>query len=151
MMSFEDAVRDILSGNTHANALDFAAFLASSSIVPEKLGDTLWKADYNGECICYIHIDGAEQAPGPWTIWPDGNYDGEIEEHAKEAAWAHANICGSCGGSCSPGKPATIFGKTFDNVCNSVMAFSNPDAKALKCLKEVILWKIAVLKTHPPK
>jgi len=61
-----------------------------------------------------------------------------IDGPTKEFAWEHANICGSCGGSCSPGKPATIFGKEFHNICNSVFAFNNPNGEALECLKKLI-------------
>jgi len=147
MKNYEDAVRDVLNGSAQENALDFAAFLDSKGISLESLNDTMWRAGLGDECICYMHIDGAANMPGPWTVWPDGSYDSvpncsTIDERTKDLAWAHVNICGSCGGACSPGMQKVIFGKQFDNVCNSVMAFCNPDAEGLKCLKELIEWKI---------
>ena len=140
--NFKDVARDVLKDNALTNALDFAAFLDLNGMPPQKAGETLWQVSHKDKCVCYIHIDGAAEMPGPWTVWPDGSYadtpDGfPMDEPTKETARAHINICGSCGAPCSPGKPATIFGKKFENVCNSVMAFNNPDSAALECLKKL--------------
>ena len=139
----KDAIRDILKDDTQKRALDFATYLELNEMTLEKVSETLWKADYQDKCICYIYIDGTIQPPGPWTIWFDGDYRSEpggftISKHTKELAWKHANICGSCGGSCSPGMSKAIFGKELDNVCNSVLAFNNPDAEVLECVKNLI-------------
>ena len=141
--SFTDVIQAALSGDTQKHALDLAAFLEASEMPAELAGDTLWKVDFKGKSVCYIHIDGAANMPGPWTVWPDGDYSSEpagfaIDEPTEELARAHVNTCGSCGAPCSPGKPATILGKGFDNVCGSVMAFNNPDSAALECLKKMI-------------
>jgi hypothetical protein len=90
----------------------------------------------------YMHIDSGEEEPSPWTIWTEGNYSSEIEgvpidEHTKEIAWEHVNICASCG-DCSPGQRKVIFGKEFDNVCNADMAFYRPDVEMLECIKKLL-------------
>ena len=141
--NFEDHVRDVLNGDAQRIALSFAEFLVSNDMMLNLLEGNLWMAGYEGDGVCYIHLDGAAQHPGPWTVWTEGDYDSEPEsfaigEHTKELARAHANICGSCGGACSPGKRVTIFGKEIDNVCNAVMEFNNPDDKALECLKQLV-------------
>ena len=61
-----------------------------------------------------------------------------MDEPMKEIAWAHINICASCGGKCSPGKGKTVFGKEFDNVCNADMAFHVPSAETLECVKKLL-------------
>ena len=93
----------------------------------------------NGKTVCYLHIDGTENMPGPWTIWTEGDYsDFPLDENMKEIAWANVSICGKCGGDCAPGSRKTILGKDFDNVCYAVMAFNNPDAKTLECVKKLL-------------
>ena len=140
--NFKDTARDVLKGDAQKNALDFGTFLDLSGMPPQKAGETLWQANHKDKCVCYIHIDGAAEMPGPWTVWPDGGYADVPEgfamgEPTKELARARVNICDSCGAACSPGKPATIFGREFENVCNFVMAFNNPDSTALECLKKL--------------
>jgi hypothetical protein len=136
----EDLINDVLSGNTLKNALDFAAFLRVNEMIA---GGDHGEVSYKGKCVCYMYLDGNAQMPGPWTIWTEGDYSNEhkdvpMDEHMKEIAWANVNICGSCGGNCSPGKRKVILGKEFDNVCNADMAFTNPDAKTLECVKKLL-------------
>ena len=151
MKKIEEVINDVLKGDAQKNALDFVAHLRAND-VPLEEADNYWEVKYKGECLCYLFINGSDEEPGPWTIWSDqtpgswaswDDYSGKsadetVDKHIKEIAWAHANVCGNCGGSCSPGKSKTILGKTFDNICNSTMAFTNPDAKALTCAKKMI-------------
>jgi hypothetical protein len=129
-----------LNEDTQKNALDFAEYLKANGMIS---GGEHGRVSYKGECLCYIHLDGEEQMPGPWTIWTDGDYISEpegfpVDEGMKEIAWANVNPCGDCGGSCSPGKTTVIFGREFDNVCGAVMAFNNPDARVLTCVKRIM-------------
>lgn len=142
-VELEDVINDVLTGSTLKNALDFAAFLRANEIT---CGESYGDIRYKDKGVCYMHIDGKAEVPGPWTIWTDGEYceereDMPMDEHMKEIARAHVNFCASCGGDCSPGKSATIFGKTFDNVCHSVMAFTDPDEEALACVKKLLEMK----------
>ena len=149
----EDAIMDVLKGDAQKNALDFVAYLRENEI-PLEESDNLWSVQYKDEYMCFILIDGSDNAPGPWTIWSEqvpgtwvtwsdddcgGEYvDFPLDDHIKEIALANINICGSCGGSCSPGRRKRVLGKEFDNVCNSAIAFTNPDAAALECAKRMI-------------
>ena len=148
--NFEDAIKTVLIDDTQKSALDFAAFLQTHEMSPNELDGNMWQVSHKDGGICYVYIDGAAQMPGPWTVWPDGDYTAEpegfaIDKSIKELALAHINICGSCGGACSPGKAATVFGKEFDNISNYVLAFNNPKDEALECLKELIKWRITIL------
>jgi len=136
----EVVINEVLKGDTKKNALDFVAYLNDSEMI---VGENHSEVSYKDECICYMHIDGSDQVPGPWTIWSDDNAiyehgDALLDDHTMEIAWAHANTCGSCGGGCSPGKRKTIFDKEFDNICSSTFMFTNPDAETLECVKMLL-------------
>ena len=129
-----------LKGETLSNANNFAQFLESEGMLA---GGEHGAVTYNGKIVCYMHIDGNDEVPGPWTVWPDGDYSTDSDDLSlcdknKEIAWANINICGDCGGKCAPGSTKTIFGKQLDNVCGAVLAFCDPKGEALECLKEVL-------------
>ncbi len=100
------------------------------------------------KCVCYMHIDGSDAKPGPWTIWLDGDHgcagwDFQAEENVKETAWANLNYCESCGGSCSPGSKKTLFGREYEGVCSSEMAFTAPDTATMHGIKALlVLWTL---------
>jgi len=136
--NIESIINEALIGDAKKNALDFADFLQGNEMTYKD-----GQVSYKNQSVCYMHIDGSEQMPGPWTIWTEGNYIGEnkdvpMDEHMKGIALANVNICASCGGSCSPGTRKVIFGKEFDNMCNAVMAFNNPNADTLECVKKLL-------------
>ena len=135
---FENTINEVLSGDNLKSALDFAEYLKANEL--DVNGSEI---SYNGKSVCYVHLDNTENYPGPWTIWTEGDYSSEHQDvpmsgHMKEIAWKHVNICGSCGGSCSPGKRKSIFGKEFDNVCSADMAFYVPNAETLECVKKLL-------------
>lgn len=149
----EDVIKDVLKDDAQKNALDFIAYLRANDI-PVEESDNYWEIKYKDKCVCFIFIDGSDEKPGPWTIWSDqesGTWitwsvednssereNFSVDDHIKELAWANVNFCASCGGECSPGKSKTILGKVFDNLCNSAIAFTNPDAEALDCAKNMV-------------
>ncbi len=140
--NMEDAAKDMLEGGARANALDFIAFLRGKGI-PLGEGDTYWDVSLNGENVCFLWIDGQEAAPGPWTIWsdqmPDTFADAQAEQGVRETAWANVNICGNCGGCDNVGGTRKrVLGREFDHLCNSTLAFTNPDADALDCAKRMM-------------
>ena len=147
-MKIEDTINNVLGGETRKNALDFATFLEANEMTVAGAEVT-----HKGKTVCYMHIDGSEQVPGPWTIWTEGDYSSEdesipLDECTKAIAHAHANICGhftsggkACGCGSQPGTRKTIFGKEFDNVCNADMMFTDPDAETLECIKKLLLMR----------
>jgi hypothetical protein len=145
----EDKINNTLDGDAQKNALDFTAFLRANDITPElhESGDG-WSIEYTGESIGFIIVNGVEQIPGPWTIWFNSCEfgDGPVDNDVKEAAWAHASICGNfssggkdCGCGDQPGFRRTIFGRVFENRCHSPLMFTNPDAKTLESVKKLML------------
>ena len=142
-------INNAMAGDARKNALDFTAFLLANGITPEchESGDG-WSVMYSGESIGFIVITGAEQFPGPWTLWFNSCDfgDGAADYDLKEAAWTHASICGhfssggkNCGCGNQPGFRRVIFGKTFENRCHSPLMFHNPDAKTLEYVKRLML------------
>lgn len=150
----ESVINNVLTGDARVNSLDFIAYLRANGISPGE-SESYWEIKHRDECVCYLLIDGSDEAPGPWTIWSDqapGTWiawaDGEhadvsLDEHIKEVAWANVNPCGNCGGDCSPGKRKTVLGKTFDHLCASALAFTNPSAEMLACAKKMIEARIS--------
>ena len=149
----EDVIRDVLKGDTQVAALDFISYLRRKEI-PFDDSENYWEVKYKDKCVCFILISGTDEKPGPWTIWSDpepGTWtmwsdsddynscaDASVAEHIKETAWKYVNHCANCGGDCSPGQRKSVLGKSFDNLCSSAMAFTNPDAEALQCAKRMI-------------
>lgn len=149
----EDVINSTLQGDARENALDFIAFLHASEI-PFNVSGNYLDAHYQGKNVCSILITGTDQAPGPWTIWSDqepgtwitwsdddetnAGKDFAVDKHTQEIIWAHVNPCASCGGKCSPGKTKTVLGRTFPGLCSSAVAFTDPDAEALACAKQMV-------------
>ncbi len=150
----EDVVSGVLKGDAQKNALEFVAYLRHNGI-PLEESDHYWEVKYRDECVCFLWITGADERPGPWTIWSaevPGTWaswhEGEcgaanpgvtVDEHIKEIAWANVNVCGHCGGCSNPGgMRKTVLGRSFDHLCNATMAFTSPDNRALECAKRMI-------------
>ena len=139
-IDLEGGMRDLLRGDALKNALDFAAYLKANDMAHTGVH---CEVSCQGKCVCFLYIDGKQRAPGPWTIWTAGEYDSEcgdvpMDARMKEIAWANVNVCGDCGAGCSSGSRKTILGKEFDNVCGAVMAFNDPDAETLECVKKLL-------------
>ncbi len=164
--SIEDIIGTVLTGDAQKNALDFIAFLGANEISYTQ-SDNYLDVHYQGTNVCSVLITGADDVPGPWTIWSDqepgswitwpseGNSarreELSVDERTKETVWAHVNYCASCGGDCSPGKTKEVLGKSFDGLCSSALAFTNPDAEALDCAKRMIeMRKRDIAKEHHP-
>jgi len=135
--AFKDTILTTLTGEAQQNALDFANFLDENGMTVED-----GKVLYKGQAICWIHMDGKTELPGPWTIWP--SVTGTVPEGftLSEAtiiiAHEHVNICGDCGSSCAPGSRKTVYGKEFDNVCGAILAFTDPGPVELVAVKELL-------------
>ena len=150
----EEVIQDVLQDDAQRGALDFVAHLRASGVPLEEESETYWEAKYQDESVCFLWVSGDADAPGPWTIWsdqvpgtwatwPEGEATGEyvefpIDDSIKETAWANVNVCANCGGCSVPGRRKTVLGKEFDNLCNSTMAFTNPDTAAVACAKKMV-------------
>jgi len=140
-----------LTGENLKHALDFASYWGTDDVVAES-GDFCGSVKYKGEDVCYIKVGGFEDTNlDHWIIWSihDADIndmpDFPVDERIKEGFWANVNHCGHflsggehCGCGQQPGKRKAIFGKEFDNVCNSDVVFTNPDAEALECAKVMV-------------
>ena len=147
---FEDYIKENLTGETQQNAFNFVQHLISLGITAG--GSTNdGKYVYKGKTVCYTYFGNSKNMPGypePWTVWTcDDDYSKEIENvpftnRLKEIAWANAHKhdinCPSINTWCKGGKRKVIFGRDFDNVCGAMLAFTDPDAAALACLKALM-------------
>jgi hypothetical protein len=144
MKTLEEKIFSTLSGTSQKNAIDFATFLKANNMVADESHS---QVIYQGKTLAYMHMDGNVEMPGPWSVWPDGDFSVapqgyDFGESMKEIAWAHINICGKCGQSCAPGSKKTLFGKEFEGVCGSVMVFTDPSGDDLTCLQKLLLMKV---------
>ncbi|MCL2576209.1 MAG: hypothetical protein FWE33_07220 [Defluviitaleaceae bacterium] len=142
MEDFIKAIEDLLQGETQVNAQNFASFAKESEIEVKNADGNLWEANWNSKRLCYIWLDGAGKKPGPWTIWLEGDYSNfpcDLDNATVKKAWENVNLCTDCGGKCTPGTTKTIFGKSFEGVCSSPIAFTNPDKAAIECVKKILL------------
>jgi len=149
-LKIENDLSDALSGSKLENALDFIAYMKASGMTPHTEHQGAF--EYRGEWVCIVCIIPLDGEPS-WVIFDNPLTskldDFPVDSPLKEFAWANVNICTSCGGSSGcgsqPGRRKTIFGKVFDNVCTSDVAFWNPDGVALDKIKRMIsIWKESV-------
>jgi len=142
MAKLENEITTKLSGDMQKNALDFVAFLRELGMTNHAEHTSAF--EYNNEWVCILIIND-----GGWMLFDNpltSKFDDfPVDEKLKEFAWAHVNICTSCGGSSGcgsqPGRTKTIFGKKFENVCTSEVAFFDPDAGTLhKVMQLIEIW-----------
>jgi len=150
LQKFEHEINTSLSGDKLKIAKDFVIYMKTNGMTAH--AEHVGAFEYKGQwvCIaCIIPVDGEPTMvifDNPLTKHFD---DFQLDEQLKEFAWAHVNICTSCGGSSGcgsqPGLTKTILGKAFDNLCTSEVAFWNPDAETLgKILQMIDIWKLQV-------
>ena len=154
--TIEDVIIRKLSGDMQENALDFVAFMKANAMKSDASHSSAFV--YGDKWVCIIVVDDCMDGTMGWTIYDNplcGRYEAltvEVDEDLQAFAQANVHLCGHflsggehCGCGNQPGKQVSIFGKAFDNVCTSEVAFRNPDAEALEKIKRLIeIWKQAI-------
>jgi len=134
--NIKNVINNTLAGDDLKNALDFAQFLEANVLTVNGA-----KVSRNGKAVCYMHLDGGEDYPSPWTIWTHGDYSCEHEdvgESLKEIAWANVNKCDDCSSNCTTDERKVVFGREFEGLCSATMAFHKPGGEILECLKKLL-------------
>ena len=142
--SIEQIIRDKCTRDAQKTALDFAAFCRANGIIltPNEDGNGWAVGGIVGNSLGYWFLNGAEEFPGPWTLWFNScDFDSPADDELKEAAWAHAAPCGHChaGWKDCGGGNRTIFGKEFEWLCHSPLMFANPDVPTLEKAEKLLL------------
>ena len=149
-LKIENEINDALKDDAQKNALDFIAYMKESGMTTHAEHHNAF--EYKNEWVCIVCIIPVDGVPG-WVIFDNpltSKFDDfPADADLKELAWAHVNICTTCGGGSGcgsqPGRRKVIFGKEFDNVCTSEVAFWNPDSAALgKITRMIDIWKAGV-------
>lgn len=146
----DDYIKEKLNGEARRTALDFVHYLKENNLTFFKDNCDCWKdkiyfwVKYNSECVCFIAIKDHDEPENFWTVWSDEselyeNYP--VDEVIKNKAWEYVDHCGNCG-SCSGGKPKTVFGKIFDKVCGCTFRVDNPKITDLLFLKAMVKIRI---------
>ena len=134
----EDAIRELLEGETRENALALAAYLKSEQLTP-RLAD--WgKIAYNGFNLGSMRVE----EPGKWVFevfnYLDfGRFSDEDAEFVR-VVHEHVSICETpCHDQCWRAKDAKVFGREFKSVCSQHgREFVNPDAAMIAHIKKLI-------------
>ena len=148
--TIENMLKDNLSGDLLANALDLVDYLKKNGMTNGTDGDTRFY--YKGELMCiFITFKNEHNPSGGLMIFDcplTGHEEFPLNEDIQEFVRAHVNKCGSCGGNCGHeqrGATKVIFGKEYDNLCSSEVAFFDPDAEAIEKIKKLMgLWKYKI-------
>ena len=149
-LKIEDDLTAALSGDTLKNALDYVAYLKANGVLPETPDSNVFEGADG--FVCVLCVFPVENIPS-WFIFMGGYdcalcgnkyQDYPIDGQLKEFAWSHVKTCCNftsngkyCGCGFQPGRRIKLFGKTFDNVCTSVLEIQNPDAEALELVKKL--------------
>jgi len=138
----EDSIGDVLTGDVLMNALDLLAYLRENKMNPQWSATNVWKISFKSYTLCFIRLYGAAEyhglEVGTWHIIPFiGDYDGSyLSDELREIVWANKKTCPGCG-KCAL-KLDKIFEKEYDYACEKSIVFTNPDAKAVECVKELL-------------
>lgn len=140
--SIECNINNNLCGEALTNALDFISYLKRKGMT----ADDGARFCYKGQMMCIIIIMKNEKNPnGEWFICDCPIYEHAgypINENVKLFVQENVQKCRSCG--CdheARGATKIIFGKEYENLCSSEVAFINPDAEALEKIKVLMdLW-----------
>ena len=143
--TFEDVIREKLTGKAQQNALDYVAFLKANGIpgdggvfwIPGAYLCNIYKVDHTGWYVSMEHIDS--------PLCRSEYQDFPVDQKVKEFAWAHVSKCAGCGCGFNPGRRPMLFGKEFRNTCFGLMNINNADGEDLELLKKLTLvWKQVV-------
>jgi len=138
----EDVINTTLTGQAQQSALEFIAYVKAAGVFSIKQHDENDSSGWVIHDLCFMLITGADDFPGPWTIFMGatnlGENCGNVSEDVKEFAWKHVSPCGSCGGECAPGVSSIVFGKEFANTCQGNLLFNNPSLEAVEFIKKII-------------
>ena len=148
----ENTINEKLTGEARKNALDFITFMRENEFSCDWSGvdnDILWTPAYKGEGFGNITVapEWSKENDG-FILWIgpvcDFENSGSADNDLKEFAWAHVVTCPQkkyCGeGYCGAGKNHwKIFGKEYESTCHAPLSFFNPDAKAFKHIKKLML------------
>ena len=149
--TIENKFKDTLSGDLLTNALDLVDYMRKIGMMNgEDSGDDRFY--YKDELMCiFITFKDDMNPSGGLMIFdcPLTGHDGfPLDESVQEFVRAHVNKCGSCGGNCGHkerGATKMIFGKEYDNLCSSEIAFFSPNAEAFEKIKKLMdLWKYKI-------
>lgn len=141
----ETIIHEKLTGNDQIAASRFIEYLKSQDFEFYKDENGYWKnrnyfwIKYKDSCVCFISIQNPDEPGNRWTVWSadiDSRYltDELIDDSLKEVAFQHVDKCVHCG-SCSGGKPKTVSGRKFDDVCGCTFRFNNPTVQDLRFME----------------
>ena len=142
----EDIINGSLKNDAQKNALVFIAHLRKDENISFSMDNNdegIWWVKDKDNLLCEIQINTvSDDSSDGWEVWIYGDciggHDSSVNENIKEIAWSNITLCGNCGAECAPGKRKTVFGKAFENVCQSTLGFTNPETHIVDHMMKII-------------
>jgi hypothetical protein len=139
----EDKINATLVEQHKDNALDFVAFLRENGLTQD--GECLF--NYLEKDVCVIVIFGKKTW---WVYWntSDVNDDDNTNVCPELIKFAQSKRNKCKGGHCdqSPGTSRKIFGKEYQKLCTSTLAFGCPSGEALENIKKLVKCRMRDIK-----
>ena len=136
-LKIEDEINNKLGDEQKGGALDFVSFLRENNITNSS--ENIGIQTYMDEAVCVIVVFGKIN----WYVYWSSNdvNDGDNTNVCKELikfARSKRNKCTGKHCDNKPGITRKIFGKEYQNLCTSIMAFCCPTGDALEHVKELV-------------
>ena len=133
----------LLEKKSFTDLLTIIDFIKSKDIVIRWDYRNTWVMSFKRKRVCYIKV-----IKDSWCLLFFGKYAEGYEpflasDKLKDLVWESVCYCHCCV-QCNPlGMNANIAGKEFNQVCqNCNLRFENATGENLKCIKQVILWRL---------
>ena len=138
-LPFEEAINDKLVDTAKENALDFVSFLRRNNMMQTGEGGGF---NYLGKDVVCIMIFGSKTWYVYWDTSDVIDVDNNVSEELKKFAQSKRNKCKGSHCDKSPGTSRKIFGKEFNNICTSTMAFRSPAGETMENMKKLFKMKM---------
>ena len=146
MQALRQVLQDKLSGDRLDAARQFSEFLEESELEIKKDQSLFWRekqyyhVTYRDSFVCYLSIADPDDAGCDWTVFSVNSpsyASADVSEDLRGVAWRHVDLCRYCG-SCGGGRPRTVFGRRFDEVCGCTFRVDNAGTAELPFLREMV-------------
>ena len=150
MHTLSAVLQEKLSGEYLNAALQFTAYLAESRLQLKKDQSVFWRekqyyhVTHRDAFVCYLSIADPDDPEHAWTVFSVNSPSyatAEVPDDLREIAWQYMDLCRYCG-SCGGGRPRTVFGRRFDEVCGCTFRVDNAGTADLPFLREMIRLRV---------
>ncbi|MBE6936677.1 MAG: hypothetical protein E7458_09355 [Ruminococcaceae bacterium] len=146
MNALKNVLETRLAGEHLDAALQFAAYLEERGLRLSKDQSLFWRekqyyhVTYRDAFVCYLSIADPDDPDHAWTVYSVNSpsyASAEVTDAVRETGWRYVDFCRYCG-SCGGGRPRTVFGRRFDEVCGCTFRVDDAGTAELPFLREMV-------------